>query len=603
MNVSFRSVAVPTLACLAVLTVAPPRAWAQPALSAAEQAGRTRGHLDGSREGEDDGAEEGRGSVLVEDFIRGFSRGVHERVDERATEEAWAAGREESWDAGNAEGLAQGRIRGREQARDAYARLTGKPAFRGESAPVAAGPAPPSTHAACPPAQVITLDPTRGTSVRLDPSDLERRGSPLPSDIPRPRLPDRHWMGEAARADGFTLPDEVTLWGRAYQHAFERAYEDEYEEAMEDVSHYMRQRHEEDGRRDGQREAERRARCDAFERGHQEGWRAGFVEGFRTGFEEEWLETAKFHDTHAVVRLDSAELRDASGDGVIEPDEELRAHVALTNAGLVDSTPAPLRWLGVQGMDAQGRLSGRIPAQSSHAEEVSLGTVDARALFESSVIVRLEPEGDEPSEIKARVGRPVELVEAAATIEARDGRSVALVRARLRSVARADTDRGLRLVSGEESVDVGSVRAGGTHAAELVVPVEPSTAVLGSVSGSVELQDGKGAFWMRREWSTQLTMAQAVALTGKLTEPDLAIAALSRRLRREYEAALADPKLYAKLASRSELAQYAQARLAVPAPVQTMLEQQVTAPLVRDSQEKSVPRKVRRGVRDALGLK
>ena len=75
---------------------------------------------------------------------------------------------------------------------------------------------------------------------------------------------------------------------------------------------------------------------------------------------------------------------------------------------------------------------------------------------------------------------------------------------------------------------------------------------------------------------------------------------LSRRLDREFDAALLEPKLYKRLDRGSELVRFATALASLPADQARLLRAEVAAPLLARARSKNTPRKIRSAVQDAV---
>ena len=122
-------------------------------------------------------------------------------------------------------------------------------------------------------------------------------------------------------------------------------------------------------------------------------------------------------------------------------------------------------------------------------------------------------------------------------------------------------------------------------------PVEASSALSGEHRGVLELVGENGSRWSRAEFTLEVTLRDAVALAGRLSDPSVATAGLRERLERVCAPYLAGE---AKVTASSELAAYGQAVAALPAAARRVLSREVTAPVLRSIEQSSLPRKARK---------
>src|SRR5204863_7870721 len=118
------------------------------------------------------------------------------------------------------------------------------------------------------------------------------------------------------------------------------------------------------GRDEGQRESSRRAACAAYRRAHADGFARGHAEGWAGGWRDGWDEADEAHRSHAVVRVESVRIADASDDGVLEPGEDATLEASLANAGLVAAGDEVAQWSGAMGVLDRGLVTGGLDAQA-----------------------------------------------------------------------------------------------------------------------------------------------------------------------------------------------------------------------------------------------
>ena len=570
--------------------------------SGAEDAGAREGQSEGRLEGLEVGRDEGRDQAYGEAWLRGFRRGLTQE-DTWRRDTARDEGLSEGERPGRATGLGVGHERGRDACAAAFLRLQGRPSIVTEPAPPAPPPPPPPLHPACAEPPVLTLQFSGNRSAQVRRQDCENGAAPLGWDVPRPDYPDAGSLRDRARLAGFE-DDALEAWMRGYKTAFKSEFTEAYRTTRDQAPAESVRRWERDGENEGRREGERRRACADFARGYEQGWREGFDVGFERGFIEAWDETDRRHSDNPVVRILSSRLLDESRDGVIEPGEGLRAELDVANAGLRDSSAAPVVFEGARTVSARGALSPELRAQSRRTDVVDLGRADEGAPFGAGVEVRLRGENGDELALTGLVGRPVVIDSTDARLDVVGGELVTRVRARIASVAERDADRSLSVAAaGGASVELGTVRARELRDVDLVLPAQAS-AVAETSSGSVELRSGETT-WMRRDWTHEprfgdalLTAARLPAGSAQLSD---ALTALSRRLHAELARAMDDPKLYRRLDDGSDLAELARVRPQLPAATRSDVESRLTRPLLQQADARSTPRKVRRAIREALG--
>jgi hypothetical protein len=575
----------------------------------AESSGLENGYVDGELAGRVDGAREGR----LRDVLLAWNEGFRDGVAATPASEAWRAsdaaemGRRAGLPLGRDRGLAAGREAGRAACAQGWARLQGAPAVpTGAPAPPAGEPPETPMFSACqPPAPIRVAAGPDSAALDLDPSRADTTPVTVGEETVEPPYPTEEWLRNEARRLGFDLGEIVDFWVTSYKRAFRDAYLDAYSRAASELGAGGLARARESGRASGVAEAERRRACAAFTSGHLRGWQEGWVEGFAAGHAEGWAEIDARHASGPVLHVDRFELLDASGDGVIEPGEELTLALVIANAGSADSGEALARWRGIRGVRREGVLTGSVASGARRKEVVALGAVDAKAPVGAAILVDVLPsEALAVQEIRAQVRRPVTIGAASARLEASSRATPrVVVEATLECLATKDVERELHVSSGEAEVVIDRMAAGSTRTIRLEREVTPEAAVQAEVAVEAVLADAAGATWVRRGVAVPVSMESAVAIASSLGSPASVAPALASRLRREAEAAAADPELYARLGSGSELAQWSRAVGALPAPARAALADAVAAPVLAWAEASDAPRPVRRALRDALGAR
>jgi hypothetical protein len=192
-----------------------------------------------------------------------------------------------------------------------------------------------------------------------------------------------------------------------------------------------------------------------------------------------------------------------------------------------------------------------------------------------------------------------------AFLEVRDGKLVLVARAVVTTVGTRVVERNLRLINGAVTAEVGSLPPGTARDFALVVPAVGAD--LGATfTGEVRL-DGDDGSWMLRRFEVTTGMERAVQLLGALprrgAEQAEGLAAVARRLTNEFESALVEPKLYKRKGDGSELELFGAGLRSLSADDAAPIVEAVARPLLARADARSVPRRVRNAVREALGMR
>ncbi|MEM7249298.1 MAG: hypothetical protein AAF533_28555 [Acidobacteriota bacterium] len=503
------------------------------ALSAQAQVtglGTSGGGTDPYAEGEEDGRllgirqgqTSGRSHRLFLALQEGFAQGLTEAARPGQRESLTADQGSTSRDAGREAGLERGTEAGREAALRAWL-------DQGRAPGRATAPPPPELSAAdagfegpCPPSDGALMN-FNGSEVRLDIGRLDEGQSPFEKAVYEPPYPPEDDLRRRGRFIGLSNED-LEQWIRDYRFAFQAAYIDSYTESADTVPAEQREDFLRRGRTLGRNEGARRLTCEVAAAASETAWREGLAEGWRDGFETSHAEAVEQSRRRAVVVVDGS-IRDASGDGLLQPGEAAVLELELCNASSNATDRSSGSWQALRGLSKQkGYFDGGLQPGECRNERVELGPTAANAPAGTKVVVLTRGMGNGKKVLTADLQWPLRLGLKNARLTSSDGVLHVTVQGEVERRATADAHlrdaaagKGVPLPAGSEEVSVS-------------VPVALTSLATHPAAGVLELTDATGRSWQRMSWSSELTLAEAVPLVAGLSDPVAAVGQLTERL-------------------------------------------------------------------------
>ncbi|MEM7246267.1 MAG: hypothetical protein AAF533_13040 [Acidobacteriota bacterium] len=562
---------------------------------AAAESGWRLGAEAGRRDGDRLGRSEGRRRILVGAFQDGFRDAACRPVDRHDLRDARAEGRAAGEQRGAFAGRELGLEDGWDSAAEGFLALRGVPREGVVSAPRVEPSTPPEV-ACCRQPGPISIDVPGCAAVSVPIRRLERSGRCL--DEVKPCPPGGKRRRKLAREAGFVTDEDQHHFADAYERGYLRAWHRSFERGC-DVSSGELRRYERRGFRAGRDEAVRRASCEAHRREYHLSYEQAFADGYAEGHHESFGAAVQHHRKNPVVYLTDAALVDADEDGILEPGETVRLVGRLVNAGLARLRDG-LDWSasGVSVTHPRGPIAQGLRGQTAREIDARLLVVDETAPVGRTLVVTFDT--DEATELRHRVRRPLGLDAVSVELGSHRGELALMttVRCHNRSTRRLDRDLVIAADGVERRLPV--LAAGETTLLELPVVIDARQLADKQLPLTVELSEGPLP-WERQRVRHDVDVRRLLAVMGRLDDPLALFPVVQERLHDEFSWALSEPRRFAKLKERSQLAVVATGIGLLPDRLRVRFMDEVIAPLYETSQAKRVPRKVRRAWRKTWG--